>query len=142
MEKLTSNCLIELFTFFSFSSAKLNTCFSWKENVKKCTSFEEQKGTRYIWGNIYFGIIVFNSLSFKKLCLEFLFICFALEILLDFMSKWGWFHIHDVHFPKNLSSRLKFKKLKHSFVDNIKIILSLEIPCTFLLAKKDLKTHF
>ena len=30
-----------------------------KENLKKWTSFEEQKGTSYFRGNIYFGIIVF-----------------------------------------------------------------------------------
>ena len=23
-----------------------------------CTNFEEQKGTRYIWGNVYIGMIV------------------------------------------------------------------------------------
>ena len=45
---------------------------SWKENLKKCTRFEEQKGTRYIRGNVYFGIAVFNSLSSTKLCLGFL----------------------------------------------------------------------
>ena len=30
--------------------------FSQKENLKKCTNFEEQKGTRYIWwggGHLY-----------------------------------------------------------------------------------------
>ena len=31
--------------------------FSWKENLNKCTSFEDQKGTRYIWGNVKFGIL-------------------------------------------------------------------------------------
>ena len=30
---------------------------SQKENLKKCITFEEQKGTRYIQGNIHFGII-------------------------------------------------------------------------------------
>ena len=30
--------------------------FSWEKNFKKRTSFEEQKGARYIWGNVYFGI--------------------------------------------------------------------------------------
>ena len=24
--------------------------FSQKENLKKCTNFEEQKGTKYVWG--------------------------------------------------------------------------------------------
>ena len=34
----------------------------WKRNVKTCTSFEEQKGTRYIWGNNYFETIIFSCL--------------------------------------------------------------------------------
>ena len=28
---------------------------SQEENLKKCSSFEEQKGTKYIRGNVYFG---------------------------------------------------------------------------------------
>ena len=39
--------------------------FSRKENLKKCTSFEEQKGTRYIRGNVYFGIIIFSCFVYK-----------------------------------------------------------------------------
>ena len=38
------------------------------------------KGTRYIWGINYFGIIVFSCLSFTKACLIFLLICFIWEI--------------------------------------------------------------
>ena len=37
-----------------------------EENLKKCTTFEEQKGTRYIRGNVYFGIIVLSCLSSAK----------------------------------------------------------------------------
>ena len=48
--------------FIYSSSAKLRTRFSWKENSKKCTSFEEQKGTRYIRGNVYFQ----QSFSYKN----------------------------------------------------------------------------
>ena len=51
-----------------------------RENLKKCTSFEERKGTRYIRGNIYFVIIVFICLSSTKACLRFLLIFFAREI--------------------------------------------------------------
>ena len=45
-----------------------------------------------------------------------------------------------------LAKNYSFKKLRHGFVDerdynDINIFLSLENPCTFLLAK-DLKTHF
>ena len=28
--------------------------FSWKENIKKCASFDEQKGARYIRGSVYY----------------------------------------------------------------------------------------
>ena len=54
--------------------------FSRKENLKKCTSFEEQKGIRYIPRNAYIGIIVFSKLSSTKPCLRFLLNCFVREI--------------------------------------------------------------
>ena len=54
--------------------------FSRKENLKKCTNFEEQKGTRYIRANVYVGIIVFSCLSSTKPCLRFLLNCFVREI--------------------------------------------------------------
>ena len=53
---------------------------SWKENLTKCSSFEGQKGTRYILKNVYFGVIVFSCLSSTKQCLGFLLIYFAREI--------------------------------------------------------------
>ena len=48
----------------------------WKENLKNCTSFEEKKGTRYVWGKVYFGIIIVSCLSSTKPCLRFLLNCF------------------------------------------------------------------
>ena len=51
-----------------------------KENLKTCTTFEEQKDTRYICGNVYFGIIVFSCLLSTKACLRFLLICFDWKI--------------------------------------------------------------
>ena len=54
--------------------------FSPKENLKKWTSFEEQKGARYSWGNVYFSIIIFSCLSSTKPCLKFLLNCFARKI--------------------------------------------------------------
>ena len=63
--------------------------FSWKENVKKCTSFEEQKGTRYIRRNVYFGIIFFSCLSSTIPCLRFLLICFVREIKHFYQSSLG-----------------------------------------------------
>ena len=29
----------------------------WKENLKKCTNFEEQKGPRYIWGTFTLALL-------------------------------------------------------------------------------------
>ena len=55
-------------------------CFSQKENLKKCINFEEETGTSYIPGNVYFVIIVFCCLPSTKPCLRFLLTCFAQEI--------------------------------------------------------------
>ena len=63
--------------------------FSRKENLKKCTNFEEQKCTRYIWGNVYIGITVFSYLSSAKSCLRFLLNCFLREIKGFYQSSYG-----------------------------------------------------
>ena len=60
-----------------------------KENLKKCTTFEEQNDTRYIRGNVYFGIIVFNCLSSTKPCLRFLLLSFDREIEGFYLSFLG-----------------------------------------------------
>ena len=60
--------------------AFLKLWFSRKTNLKTCTSFEEQKVTRCIRENAYFGIISFNCLLSTNLCLRSLFIYFAWEI--------------------------------------------------------------
>ena len=88
--------------------------------MKKCTTFEEQKRTRYICGNVYFGIIVFSCLLSTKPCLRFLLICFDQEIK-------GFYHSslrNDVDFMDimNVSRNIlakneNFKKLRHGFVD-------------------------
>ena len=56
-----------------------NLRFSRKENLKKGTRFKEQKGPRYIQGNVYFGIIVFSCLAYTNQCLRILLICFTRE---------------------------------------------------------------
>ena len=63
-----------------FSKTCWECKFLGKKILRKCASFEEQKGARYIQGNIYFGIIVFSCLSSTKLCLRSTLICFAQEI--------------------------------------------------------------
>ena len=98
--------------------------FSWKENLKKCSSFEGQKGTRYIWGNIYFGIIFFGCLLSTKLCLNFFFNLFCSgdkRFLSQFLRKWGWFNGHNEPFPNILNKNLNFKKWD-SFADERAII--------------------
>ena len=93
--------------------------------MKKCTTFEEQKGTRYIRGNVYFGIIVFSCLSSTKPCLRFLLICFAREIKGFYQSSLG----NEVDFmdimnvsPNILAKNENFKKLRHGSVDKRTII--------------------
>ena len=79
----------------------LKTSIFSERNLKKYTSFEEEKGTRDIRGKVYFGIIIFSCLSSTKPCLRFLLICFT-RLLSEFLRKWGWFHGHNERFPKYL----------------------------------------
>ena len=93
---------------------------SQKENLKKCTSFEEQKGARYIQKNVYFNIIIFICLSSTKSCLRFLLNCFFWEIKGFHQSSLG----NEVDFraimnlsPNILAKNPNFKNLRHGFVD-------------------------
>ena len=102
--------------------------------MKKSTSFEEQKCTRYIRENIYFGIIVFSCLSSTKPCLRFFFNLFCSggkRLLSEFFRKWGWFQ----------KTETPFCRWKSTDNNNINIFLSLENPCTFLLAKENTWKH-
>ena len=120
--------------------------------MKKCTSFEKQKGTRYIHGNVYFGIIVFSCLSSAKLCLKFLLICFAREIKSFYRSSLG----NEVDFrdimnlsPNILAKNSNFGKLRHGFVDERALITTtiisschLKTLVPFCLRKKRLENAF
>ena len=94
--------------------------FSRKENLKKCINFEDQKGTRYIQGNVYICIMVFSYLSSTKPCLRFLLNCFLREIKGFYQSSFE----NEVDFRDiinvslNISAKTQnFKKLRHAFVD-------------------------
>ena len=94
--------------------------FHRKENLKKCTIFEVQKGTRYIRGKIYFGITVFSCLSSANSFLRFRLICFDRAKKGFYESSLG----NEVDFtdimnvsPNILAKNQNFKKLKHGFVD-------------------------
>ena len=89
--------------------------------MKKCTSFEEQKGTRYIRENVYFGIIIFSCLSSTKPCLRFLLNCFAWEIKGFYQSSLG----NEVEFRDIITSpQISWLKTKisHGFVDERALI--------------------
>ena len=125
--------------------SKLVGKVNFSERTFECTSFKEEKDTRYIRGNVYFGIIVFSCLSSTETCLRFSLTCLAREksLLSKFLRKWSSFQGHNESFPKYLGWKLKFKKTEARFfrrnsTDNngINIFLSLENPCTFLLAKE------
>ena len=94
--------------------------FSRKENLKKCINFEDQKGTRYIQGNVYICIMVFSYLSSTKPCLRFLLNCFLREIKGFYQSSFE----NEVDFRDiinvslNISAKTQnFKKLRHGFAD-------------------------
>ena len=117
-----------------------------EENLKKCTMSEEQKDTKYIRGNVYFGIIVFSCLLSTKLYLRFLLICFDREIEGFYQSSLG----NEVDFtdimnvsPNILAKNWNFKKLRQSFIDKRAMITTAlasscrqKNPWTFLLAKE------
>ena len=97
----------------------------WKENLKKCTSFEEQKGTRYIWENLYFGITIFTCVSFTKPSLRFLLNFFVWEIKGFHQSSLA----NEVNFrdimnisPNILAKNWNLKNLRQGFVDERALI--------------------
>ena len=93
----------------------------WKENLKKCTSFEEQKGTSYIWENVYFGIIIFSCVSFTKPSLRFLLNFFIREIKGFHQSSLA----NEVDFRDimNISPNILAKNWKQGFVDERALII-------------------
>ena len=96
-----------------------------KKYLKKCASFEEQKGASYIQGNIYFDIAAFRCLLSTKPCLRFLLICFAWEIKGFCQSSVGnEVDFRDImnHFPNILAKNQYFKKLRQGFVDERALI--------------------
>ena len=86
--------------------------FSWKEKLKKCNSFEQQKVTRYIWGNIYLDIIVFCCPWSTKPCFRFPITCFVWETKGFYQSSLG----NEIDFTDvinispNILVKIKIKK--------------------------------
>ena len=78
INRLISKGISNIYYWGKLTFSKLR--FSRKEKLKKCTSSEEQKGTRYIRENVYFVMMIFSFLSPTKLFLRFLLTYFASEI--------------------------------------------------------------
>ena len=93
--------------------------------MKKCTKLWRAKRYKYIWGNIYFGIIFFSCLSSTKSCLRFILICFAREIKGFYQSslrnKVDFREIMNVS-PNILAKNWNFRKLRDSFADERALI--------------------
>ena len=93
--------------------------------MKKCTGFEEQKGTRYIREYLYVSIIIFSCLSSTKLCLRFLLCCFVGEIKGFYQSSLGnEIDLRDIinFSPNILAKNENLKKLREAFVDESALI--------------------
>ena len=73
--------------------------FSWKENLKKCTSFEEQQGTRH--KPVFWHYRLQLSFVYEKLSqISFNLFCSGDKSLLSgFLRKCGWFYGHNERFP-------------------------------------------
>ena len=110
-----------------------NLRFSRKENLKKCTGFEEQKGARYIQENVYFVIIIFSYLFSTNLCPRFLLICFAQEIksfnMKSFRNEVD--SKSDTHRPKKFLficfNESPLKKMKNAFYVTLKALFVFKI---------------
>ena len=91
--KVFNGCLVQINRYAKHLLLRktdfLKTSILRKENLKTCTTFEEQNGTRLIRGNVYFGIIVFSCLSSIKPSFRFLLICFGREIKCFYQSSLG-----------------------------------------------------
>ena len=96
-------------------------------------------------GNVYFGIIIFSCLLSTRPCIRFFLTCFTREIKGFYQSSLA----NEIDFRDimNISQNIlgknqNFKNLtwfcrwKSTDDKDVNIFLSLENPCTFLLAKE------
>ena len=123
-----------------------------ERKFEKIHQFEEQKGTRYIRENIYFGITIFSCLLPAKPCLRFLLNCFVQEIkgfYWSFLGKEVDFRDIMNIFPNILAKNKNFKKFRHSLVGE-RALITTTLICPyhwktlalFCLHKKRLKAYF
>ena len=102
--------------------------------------YKVYSGKRLFWHHCLHLSFVYKTVS----QISFNFCCSGDKSLLsELLRKWDWFQGHNEFFPKYLGWKLKFQKTETQLcrwqsTDNndIKIFLSLEGPCTFLLAKE------
>ena len=132
-----------LFDVFNWEKQVLKTCWNSKFLGNKTWRNEltliSKMYTRYICGNIYFGIIVFSYVLSTKWYLRLPLICFAWEINGFYQSSLGnEVDFRDImNFSPNISAKNQnFKKLRHGFVDERALIT------TTLISSCHWKTQF
>ena len=110
----------------------------------------KSKKVQNIFKETFILILSFSAVFFYKTISQ---ISFTLihsgdkRLLSGFMRKWIWFHRHDIHFPKNVGSRLKFQKWdmvnRWKSNDCNNSISSAGKPLyIFACKRKEIKTHF
>ena len=70
INRLISKEISNIYYWENLTFSKLR--FSLKENLKKCTSFEEQKSTSYIWGNVILALLSSAVLHLQNNVSDFL----------------------------------------------------------------------
>ena len=122
--------------------------FSQKDNLKKCTSFEEQRNKVYSRKRLFWHFHLQLSFVYKTVS-QIYFNLFCSEDkrdLSEFLgNKIDFTNIMNVN-PNVLAKNWKFKNLRHGFVDERAMITITLIPSchwkTLACKRKDLKTYF
>ena len=80
---------------------------------------------------LFFVYKTMSHISFNLFCLG------DRRLLLEFLSKWGWFYRHNERLKINVQkTETRFCGWKSNDYNNMNIFLSLGNPCTFLLVKE------
>ena len=105
MSRLICEGISNMYYWEKLTFSKLG--FSPKGNLKKCTSFEEQKGAKSIRGTgkhllwhyryqLFFVYKSVSQISFNLFCSGYK------KLLSEFLRKWDWFQGHNECFAKYL----------------------------------------
>ena len=146
---VTNLSLYSPLTKKNWRSHNCDFLFSWKENLKKCCGFEEQK-VQSIFGEMFILAFCLQlSFVFKTLSqIPFNLLCSGDKRVLPgkrllsgsemMISETKWTQIPQIFWLKIKikETETQFCRWKSNNNNNIKIFLSLENPCAFLLVKE------